>query len=411
VTDDTFSPREIEVIELLLQGKGNKQIAAALGVSNRTVEFHLSNIYTKLGVSSRTEAVLKLSTSDLRESTGAPAPVELRESAVEKTGESADNGGVQIQLRRQIMKTLLRILFILFAGALVITLIVGAAAVLRSRGENTVTEEPATPTAGEIAATEALSYQALSPATIAKDGMLFEATGHLSCSELSFNLNGTFPAGFAEGFPNGEIPPIFVDSQLAATLDGQPLQLEPFGGGGGGGALGGFETLGQGMSFHVLTPLVEGQNVHLTATLTFNDYVGIPDPVPFELFLIVGNCATPTPFPYQYLDGGTIVTPGGVTVVVTPSLTQAEFMISVDASGPMTLLGPDPANSTILSFDDLRVEFPDQSLAFDMEPFAGGGSGPGEGETSRSARPSRSPFGSPLTRSTISPNRCPSPLT
>ena len=145
----------------------------------------------------------------------------------------------------------------------------------------------------------------------------------------------------------------------------------------GGGGIGGFDALGQGMSYHVLPPLVEGQEVHLTATITFIDYLGIPEPVPFELYLFVGNCA---PLYYASADNA-ITTSDNVTITVTPSLTLAEFLIGVDASGPMRLLGPDPANSPVSAFDDLQVDFPDQALAFDMEPFAGGGSGPGEGET------------------------------
>lgn len=82
-----FSEREKQVIELLMQGKSNKQIALALGVSLRTVEFHLSNVYTKLGVTSRTEAALKLSETYLRESTGE----KLRESTVLESDESSDN--------------------------------------------------------------------------------------------------------------------------------------------------------------------------------------------------------------------------------------------------------------------------------------------------------------------------------
>jgi DNA-binding NarL/FixJ family response regulator len=65
-----FSEREKDVIKLLLQGKGNKQIALELGISNRTVEFHLSNIYAKLGINTRSEAILKFTESRLRESTG-----------------------------------------------------------------------------------------------------------------------------------------------------------------------------------------------------------------------------------------------------------------------------------------------------------------------------------------------------
>ncbi len=91
-----YSEREQQVIELLIQGKSNKQIALALGVSVRAVEFHLSNIYSKLGVSSRTEAALKLSEPRLRESTGG----ELRESARLETDELKDNVKASISTRR-----------------------------------------------------------------------------------------------------------------------------------------------------------------------------------------------------------------------------------------------------------------------------------------------------------------------
>ncbi len=55
-----LSRRELEVVNLLLLGKSNKLIALALGISDRTVEFHLKNVYTKFQVSSRMELVLKL---------------------------------------------------------------------------------------------------------------------------------------------------------------------------------------------------------------------------------------------------------------------------------------------------------------------------------------------------------------
>jgi len=58
-----LSNREQEVAALLLQGKSNKHIAAALHITQNTVEFHLKNIYAKLQVSSRTELMLKLGNS------------------------------------------------------------------------------------------------------------------------------------------------------------------------------------------------------------------------------------------------------------------------------------------------------------------------------------------------------------
>lgn len=51
-----LTPREIEVLHLVAAGGTNKAIAAELGLSERTVERHLSNVYDKLGVSSRAAA-------------------------------------------------------------------------------------------------------------------------------------------------------------------------------------------------------------------------------------------------------------------------------------------------------------------------------------------------------------------
>ena len=55
--DQVLTPREIEVLRMMAQGLGNKEIASQLGISDHTVKFHISSIFAKLGVSSRTEAV------------------------------------------------------------------------------------------------------------------------------------------------------------------------------------------------------------------------------------------------------------------------------------------------------------------------------------------------------------------
>jgi DNA-binding NarL/FixJ family response regulator len=52
-----LSSRELEVLEKLARGLPNAEIAAALMVSENTIRFHLKNIYEKLGVANRTEAV------------------------------------------------------------------------------------------------------------------------------------------------------------------------------------------------------------------------------------------------------------------------------------------------------------------------------------------------------------------
>ena len=62
-TSNQLSSREQEVAKLILEGKSNKLIASSLHIAESTVEFHLTNIYAKYQVSSRTELILKLGES------------------------------------------------------------------------------------------------------------------------------------------------------------------------------------------------------------------------------------------------------------------------------------------------------------------------------------------------------------
>jgi DNA-binding NarL/FixJ family response regulator len=55
---EELTPREREVIVLIAEGATNRQIAHRLGVSERTARTHVSNILTKLGLSSRTQAAM-----------------------------------------------------------------------------------------------------------------------------------------------------------------------------------------------------------------------------------------------------------------------------------------------------------------------------------------------------------------
>ena len=90
-----LSKRERDVVELLLQGKSNKQMAIALDIAETTVEFHLRNVYAKLQVSSRAEAILKLGKS-MSLMTEHP-----RETIVENEGKIDHTSGTLISEERE----------------------------------------------------------------------------------------------------------------------------------------------------------------------------------------------------------------------------------------------------------------------------------------------------------------------
>jgi DNA-binding NarL/FixJ family response regulator len=55
---EELTERETEVLRLMAQGRANKEIARSLNISEKTVKVHVSNILSKLGVQSRTQATL-----------------------------------------------------------------------------------------------------------------------------------------------------------------------------------------------------------------------------------------------------------------------------------------------------------------------------------------------------------------
>ena len=56
MTLSDLTPREMEALRLLLAGYTNKTIALEMFISEKTVEFHLDNIYTKIGLRNRVRA-------------------------------------------------------------------------------------------------------------------------------------------------------------------------------------------------------------------------------------------------------------------------------------------------------------------------------------------------------------------
>jgi DNA-binding NarL/FixJ family response regulator len=63
---DRLTPREREVLALIARGFANKRIAAELGVAEKTVKTHVTNVLSKLGVSDRTQAALYAARIGLR---------------------------------------------------------------------------------------------------------------------------------------------------------------------------------------------------------------------------------------------------------------------------------------------------------------------------------------------------------
>ena len=64
-----LTSRELEILALVLTGRTNKAIAKEVSISAKTVEFHLDNIYRKLGVRSRVIAGIWALKNGIREKT------------------------------------------------------------------------------------------------------------------------------------------------------------------------------------------------------------------------------------------------------------------------------------------------------------------------------------------------------
>ena len=68
-----MTPKELNVLRLVVEAKTNGEIGVALGISEKTVEKHLDSIFRKLGVASRVEAAVMAVRQDWFEQAGRPA--------------------------------------------------------------------------------------------------------------------------------------------------------------------------------------------------------------------------------------------------------------------------------------------------------------------------------------------------
>ncbi len=60
MTSHLLTPRERQIFELLIKNESTDKIAIKLNISEKTVRNHISNVICKLGVNSRTQAILEL---------------------------------------------------------------------------------------------------------------------------------------------------------------------------------------------------------------------------------------------------------------------------------------------------------------------------------------------------------------
>lgn len=76
---NSLTPQQARVLQMLRQGLLNKQIAHELGVGETTIKAHVSEILRKLGVASRTQAVIEATRLDGAAGANSPAPARLKD--------------------------------------------------------------------------------------------------------------------------------------------------------------------------------------------------------------------------------------------------------------------------------------------------------------------------------------------
>lgn len=136
------------------------------------------------------------------------------------------------------------------------------------------------------------AYEVLSPTRIRAGEYILDVTVEVRTNELFFLVHSEFPVSIEKSYPEGNVPPAAkaVDVRLKDLAN----TLKVFGGGGGGGGEeNGMTERSQGTSFRIEPPLEVGDKVHVSALVTFDNSIAIPQPVSFEYDLEVKKAMHP----------------------------------------------------------------------------------------------------------------------
>jgi hypothetical protein len=158
----------------------------------------------------------------------------------------------------------------------------------------------AAPTATSIPTNTALpptpsptpAYEILSPTKIRAGDYTFDVTVEVSTNNLFFLIYAEFPVSIEKQYPDGDVPAPAKAEDI--RLRDLPNTLKVYGGGGGGGGEeNGLTERSQGLFYRIEPPLNVGDKVHVSARVTFDDSIGIPEPVPFEYDVVVKKAKRP----------------------------------------------------------------------------------------------------------------------
>jgi len=140
--------------------------------------------------------------------------------------------------------------------------------------------------ARETAQPEQLSYEFLSPTIVRNrlNTMTFEVSVTLTKSTFQFRMDALVPPEFEFSYPDYIYPNIYESVELSFS---PPLEIEQIGGGGGSGTMDRAFSLDSERDYKIKSSITMGQNIHLKVIISFGEFTGITEPVPFEIFLTV----------------------------------------------------------------------------------------------------------------------------